>query len=65
MANNESKKGSILLINGIEIDKPSEYIDDSAARNSENFELSRGILTKRTGSIKLGGIIGVRTGGIA
>ena len=58
MAINETKKGSILLIEGIAIDKPSEYISDNSARNSENFELSRGVLTKRTGSIQLGDVVG-------
>jgi hypothetical protein len=58
MATNDSKKGSILLIKGVDISNPAEYIDDSSSRNSENFELSRGVLNKRVGSVKLGGVIG-------
>jgi hypothetical protein len=50
MARTVSKKGSILLINGIETDKPAEYIADNSARNSENFEVSRNVLTKRRGN---------------
>lgn len=58
MARTVSKKGSILLINGIETDKPAEYIADNSARNSENFEISRNVLTKRRGTSVLGGVIG-------
>jgi len=58
MAIRDKKTGSILLIKGIDISIPSEYIDDSSSRNSENFEISRGVLAKRVGSIKLGGVIG-------
>mgnify|MGYP003477077241 FL=1 len=54
----EKKVGSILLIRGIDISLPAEFIDDSSARNSENFEISRGVLTKRSGNAKLGGVIG-------
>lgn len=61
MAIREKKLGSILLIRGIDISLPAEFIDDSSARNSENFEISRGVLTKRSGNEKLGGIIGKGT----
>lgn len=57
MAIREKQASSILLIKGINISVPAEYIDDSSSRNSENFEVSRGILTKRIGSNVLGGII--------
>ena len=58
MAIKEKKSGSILLIRGIDVSVPSEYLDDSSARNSENFRLSRGVLTKRYGSSLIGGIVG-------
>jgi len=58
MAIREQNKGSILLIKGIDISKPAEYIAENSARNSENFEISRGVLTKRSGTIQLGSIIG-------
>ena len=58
MAIRELNKGSILLIRGIDISKPAEYIADNSARNSENFEVSRGVLAKRTGTIQLGDVIG-------
>jgi hypothetical protein len=58
MAIREKSAGSILLIKGIDISLPGEFIDDSASRNSENFEMSRGVLTKRVGTVQLGGVIG-------
>ena len=61
MSIREKQSGSILLIKGINISVPAEFIDDSSARNSENFEVSRGVLTKRIGTVQLGGIIGKGT----
>lgn len=58
MAIRDKNAGSILLISGIDISKPAEYITDESARNSENFEISRGVLTKRIGTVKLGGVVG-------
>jgi hypothetical protein len=58
MAINTQKKGSILLIKGIDTSLPAEYIGDNSARNSENFEMSRGVLTKRDGTTQLGDTIG-------
>lgn len=57
MAKRDLNKGSILLIQGIDVSKPSEYIADNSARNSENFEVSRGVLRKRDGTTQLGDII--------
>lgn len=57
MAISNQKKGSILLIKGIDVELPDEYIDDSAARNSENFEVRRNILTKRNGTSLVGEVI--------
>lgn len=54
----EKKDASILLIKGIDISTPAEFIDPSSARQSENFELSRGVLVKRVGTVLLGGVIG-------
>lgn len=51
------RKGSILLINGIDVSVPGEYIADNSARNSENFDVSRSILTKRPGTSRIGGQI--------
>ena len=61
MALREKTKGSILLIKGIDISLPAEYISEDSARSSQNFEISRGVLTKRTGTVQLGGIIGKAT----
>lgn len=53
----EKKLGSILLIKGIDVSVPAEYISDESSRNSENFEVIRGVLTKRVGSLILGGLV--------
>ena len=58
MAIREKKQGSVLLIKGIDTSVPAEYIDNSSSRNSENFEVSRGVITKRDGTVQLGAIIG-------
>ena len=57
MGRTYQKKGSILLIEGIDTSKPAEYINSQAVRNSENFELSRDVLTKRTGTSVLGSVV--------
>ena len=57
MAIREKNQGSILLIDGIDISKPAEYISDSSSRNSENFEISRGVLAKRGGTVQSGAVI--------
>jgi hypothetical protein len=59
MAKRDVNKGAILLINGIDVSKPAEYIGDNSSRNSENFEISRGVLVKRDGTTQLGGLIGL------
>lgn len=58
MSTLEQQKGSILLIQGIDVSLPAEYIADNSARNSQNFEVSRGVLTKRSGTVQLGAVIG-------
>jgi hypothetical protein len=57
MALREKNQGSILLIKGLNVALPSEYIDDSEARECENFEISRGVIAKRDGTVQLGGVI--------
>jgi hypothetical protein len=49
----EKRKGSLLFIEGIDISVPAEYITDSSMRDSQNFEISRGIITKRDGMTQL------------
>lgn len=61
MAVREQQKASLLLISGIDVSLPAEYISDDSARDSRNFEISRGVLSKRIGTIKIGGIIGKGT----
>lgn len=48
------KRGSILLIEGLDISKPGEYISENAATFVQNFRVSRGLLTKRYGTILSG-----------
>jgi hypothetical protein len=57
MALSLQKRGSILLIDGFDISKPSEYISDNAASVVQNFEVNRGLLSKRTGITALGDAI--------
>ena len=61
MAIREKQSGSILLIEGLDISLPAEYISDSSSRESENFEISRGVLANRSGTIQLGSIVGLGT----
>lgn len=61
MAIRDKKQGSILLIKGIDVSLPAEYIDPSSTRSCENFELSRGVLVKRSGTQQIGGIVGLGT----
>lgn len=48
------KKGSLLLIEGIDSSRPAEYIGESASPNVQNFFVDRAILTKRAGTTALG-----------
>lgn len=48
------KKGSFLLIEGLDVSKPGEYLRDSATPNTQNFFVDRGLLTKRAGASTLG-----------
>ncbi|RLC88228.1 MAG: hypothetical protein DRJ03_03525 [Chloroflexi bacterium] len=52
------KKGSILLINGLDVSKPGEYISEQATPAVQNFRVDRGLLTKRVGTAARGSAIG-------
>lgn len=58
MAISTKRKGSRLLINGLNTDAPAEYISEKAATNVENFYISKGLLTKREGTVVRGSVIG-------
>lgn len=45
---------SLLLIDGLDISKPAEYITNNACVNTQNFYVTRGLLAKRYGSAALG-----------
>lgn len=48
------KQGSLLLISGLDVSKPSEYISESASPNTQNFFVDRAIITKRAGTTAKG-----------
>lgn len=52
------KKGSLLLIDGLDTSKPGEYLKDSASPSTQNFFVDRGLLTKRAGGSTLGASLG-------
>lgn len=54
MARTFQKQGSILLIKGLDVSQPKEYISEQAASATENFYVNRGVLVKRTGTVALG-----------
>jgi hypothetical protein len=51
------KRGSILLIDGLDTSKPGEYISDNAATAVQNFTVRRGLLKKRNGLSAVGSAI--------
>lgn len=44
------RKGSLLLVHGLDVSSPAEYISDQASPNVLNFIVSRNLLKKRTGT---------------
>lgn len=54
MSISNKKDGSVLLVSGINIESPAEYIDSQSLRSSTNFEINRGLLRKRSGETELG-----------
>lgn len=52
------KKGSILLINGLDTSMPAEYIGEQSSPNVRNFRIDRALLTKRYGTSAKGDAIG-------
>ncbi len=58
MSRTNKKDGSILLVKGINVELPAEYLDDQSLRESINFEINRGLIRKRSGTTQLGDVIG-------
>jgi hypothetical protein len=58
MSKSLTKKRSVLLVQGLDISKPSEYLDDTASPSNQNFRIDRSILTKRNGTTLVGSIMG-------
>jgi hypothetical protein len=58
MSRTNKKNGSILLVKGINVGLPAEYLDDQSLRESINFEINRGLIRKRSGETALGAVIG-------
>lgn len=48
------KNGSLLLINGLDVSAPAEFIRDNASPNVQNFFVDRAVLTKRSGTTEFG-----------
>lgn len=48
------RKGSLLLIQGIDSSKPAEYISDISSPYTQNFFVDRAIITKRAGTVGSG-----------
>lgn len=58
MPNTLLQQGSILLVAGLDVSKPAEYISEQAASRVQNFKVDRGLLTKRKGTVVRGSVIG-------
>lgn len=52
------RKGSVLLVKGLDVSTPSDYISEQSATEVQNFYLDRGLLTKRRGTTARGSAIG-------
>jgi len=58
MSKTLSKKRSILLVEGLDISKPAEYLSETASPSNQNFRVDRSLLVKRTGTTQIGTVIG-------
>lgn len=54
MAKTLLKTGSLLLINGLDVSNPAEYISPQSASAGGNFSIHRGLLKKRAGTTAKG-----------
>jgi hypothetical protein len=63
MAIAEKKTGSVLLIQGIDVSKPAEYLSEQSCTNSLNFEVESALLKKRKGTSVVAGQIAIGGGG--
>lgn len=52
------KKGSLLLIEGLNTDAPADYLSPQASPSNQNMRLNQMILEKRTGTTILGSTLG-------
>lgn len=57
MSKTLTKKRTVLLIDGLDISKPGEYLGDTASPSNQNFRIDRSILTKRSGTTLVGSIM--------
>ena len=58
MSKFNKKSGSVLLIKGLDVSSPAEYISDQACSFSKNFEVDEGLLKKAPGQTKLAEVVG-------
>ena len=52
------KQGSMLLIQGLDVSRPAEYISEISSPRTQNFFVDKGILTKRSGTTLYGTSLG-------
>lgn len=57
MPNSLLQQGSLLLISGLDVSKPSEYIGEQSSPNVVNFRVARSLLKKRGGVVQRGDVI--------
>lgn len=58
MSKTLTKKRTVLLIDGLDLSKPAEYIGDTASPSNQNFRVDRSLLTKRSGTTVIGAQVG-------
>lgn len=59
------RKGIPLPIVGLDVSKPSEYLDSRAASACQNIEINRSVLRKRLGTTAVGATLGERIMGLS
>lgn len=52
------RKGGVILIAGLDVSKPAEFIGDQSSPDVQNFYVDRSLLSKRLGTIIKGSTIG-------
>ncbi len=53
-----NKRGGLLLVQGLDVSKPAEYIGEQSSPNVKNYTINRALLSKRVGTSLRGSTIG-------